>query len=408
MPASRSRRKAPRTPPSPPGPAHPPLPHPLRARKAADRLPDPTPPEHQPRRRANGGHRPDRQAGATASSAGRGRRASDTPSRRGDPASAVCLCSTEKTQQRRPHPAPPSNGCAAPSTPRRCAARRVLDRGPCPSQDPGPPPLPRPDPSGPRHPRGDPDPTPDWPLQQVQHRHRSGSPSTGATSNRHNKPGVSRWGQIKPSQPTVPSSQVGPDQTGAKSAVRASPGLVPNIRSPAIRLRPVDRRSALWSRAGAKGGALQFHEGRRKATRRALALRQSSEPSRPFPLGSSTTNERPGCDQQRELPLLLHARRVREERVSESPACQPCFCISSLQDVTMPAKTGRRSKGDRDAFAIRPMRPVGDRIRENAAALGITYNDYVTGILARAVGMPEYAPLELTTAQLHLDERMTA
>ena len=37
-----------------------------------------------------------------------------------------------------------------------------------------------------------------WPLQQVQHRHRSGSPSTGATSNRHNKPGVSRWGQIKP------------------------------------------------------------------------------------------------------------------------------------------------------------------------------------------------------------------
>jgi len=74
----------------------------------------------------------------------------------------------------------------------------------------------------------------------------------------------------------------------------------------------------------------------------------------------------------------------------------------------MPAKTGRRSKGDRDAFAIRPMRPVGDRIRENAAALGITYNDYVTGILARAVGMPEYAPLEPTAAQLHLDERMTA
>ena len=157
-----------------------------------------------------------------------------------------------------------------------------------------------------------------------------------------------------------------------------------------------------------QGGALQFHEGRRTATRRALAPRQSPEPPRPFPLGSSTTNERPGCDHQRELPLRLHARRVREERVSESPACQPCFCISSLQDVTMPTKTGRRSKGDRDAFAIRPMRPVGDRIRENAAALGITYNDYVTGILARAVGMPEYAPLEPTAAQLHLDERMTA
>jgi hypothetical protein len=54
------------------------------------------------------------------------------------------------------------------------------------------------------------------------------------------------------------------------------------------------------------------------------------------------------------------------------------------------------------------MRPVGDRIRENAAALGITYNDYVTGILARAVGMPEYDPLESSQAQLHLNDRMTA
>lgn len=98
----------------------------------------------------------------------------------------------------------------------------------------------------------------------------------------------------------------------------------------------------------------------------------------------------------------------KSRAVSESPACRLCFCISSHQDVTMPAKTGRRSKGDRDAFAIRPMRPVGDRIRENAAALGITYNDYVTGILARAVGMPEYDPLESSQAQLHLNDRMTA
>jgi hypothetical protein len=85
MPASRSRRVAPRTPPSPPGPANPLLPHPLRARKSHDQLPDPTPPEHQPRRRANDERRPDRQTGATASSAGRGRCARDTPSRRGDP-----------------------------------------------------------------------------------------------------------------------------------------------------------------------------------------------------------------------------------------------------------------------------------------------------------------------------------
>src|SRR5664280_2988707 len=39
----------------------------------------------------------------------------------------------------------------------------VFDRGPCPSQDPGPPPLPCPDPSGSCHPEGDPDLTPDGP-----------------------------------------------------------------------------------------------------------------------------------------------------------------------------------------------------------------------------------------------------
>jgi len=113
MPASRSRRVAPRTPPSPPGPADPLLPHPLRARKSHDRLPDPTPPEHQPtqtrKRRA-----PSRSAGrATASSAGRGRRARDTPSRRGDPGFGGLPLLHEKTQQRRPHPSPPSNGSAA-------------------------------------------------------------------------------------------------------------------------------------------------------------------------------------------------------------------------------------------------------------------------------------------------------
>ena len=85
------------------------------------------------------------------------------PSRRGDPGFGGLPLLHEKTQQRRAHPSPQSNGCAAPSTP--AAARRggFFDRGPCPSQDPGPPPLPRPDPSGSCHPEGDPDLTPDGP-----------------------------------------------------------------------------------------------------------------------------------------------------------------------------------------------------------------------------------------------------
>jgi len=54
----------------------------------------------------------------------------------------------------------------------------------------------------------------------LQHRHRSGSPSTGATSNRHKEPGVSRWGQIKPSLPTIligPYGATSNRHPGAKS-----------------------------------------------------------------------------------------------------------------------------------------------------------------------------------------------
>jgi hypothetical protein len=106
-----------------------------------------------------------------------------------------------------------------------------------------------------------------------------------------------------------------------------------------------------------------------------------------------------------------HHRRLPIEETGTGLGVSFLVSVSlSSKIVAMAAKIGRRSKGDRDAFAIRPMRPVGDRIRQNAAELGITYNDYVTGILARAVGMPEYAPPPATGSQLDLplDERMTA
>ena len=54
---------------------------------------------------------------------------------------------------------------------------------------------------------------------------------------------------------------------------------------------------------------------------------------------------------------------------------------------------GRPSKGDRDAFMTKPARPVGDAIRHNAEELDMTYGDYIAAILARELGMPEYAPL---------------
>ncbi|MEB0000127.1 hypothetical protein QN355_18495 [Cryobacterium sp. 10S3] len=54
---------------------------------------------------------------------------------------------------------------------------------------------------------------------------------------------------------------------------------------------------------------------------------------------------------------------------------------------------GRPSKGDRDAFMTKPARPVGDAIRRNAEQLGLNYGEYIAGILARELGMPEYAPV---------------
>jgi len=41
----------------------------------------------------------------------------------------------------------------------------------------------------------------------------------------------------------------------------------------------------------------------------------------------------------------------------------------------------------------KPARPVGDAIRQNAEDLGMTYGDYIASILARELGMPEYAPV---------------
>lgn len=56
------------------------------------------------------------------------------------------------------------------------------------------------------------------------------------------------------------------------------------------------------------------------------------------------------------------------------------------------SRGGRPSKGDRDAFKVRPARPVGDRVRERADAAGMSYSDYIAAVLARDVGMPDLAP----------------
>lgn len=53
---------------------------------------------------------------------------------------------------------------------------------------------------------------------------------------------------------------------------------------------------------------------------------------------------------------------------------------------------GRPSLGDRDKFSVRPARPVGRVIRENADALGMDYGAYVSMVVAQALNMAEHAP----------------
>ena len=51
------------------------------------------------------------------------------------------------------------------------------------------------------------------------------------------------------------------------------------------------------------------------------------------------------------------------------------------------------SKGDRAAMTVRAELPVAVEVRRRARSLGMSASDYIAAILARAVGMPELAPV---------------
>ena len=53
---------------------------------------------------------------------------------------------------------------------------------------------------------------------------------------------------------------------------------------------------------------------------------------------------------------------------------------------------GRHSKGDRQALISRVATPLGEAVREEAEARGMRVNAYIASLLAREVGMPEFAP----------------
>ena len=66
--------------------------------------------------------------------------------------------------------------------------------------------------------------------------------------------------------------------------------------------------------------------------------------------------------------------------------------VSETQRGRISPMTGRPHKGARRVIMTRPAQPVADVVLREAAAAGMTISDYVAGILARAVGLPQYVP----------------
>ena len=100
---------------------------------------------------------------------------------------------------------------------------------------------------------------------------------------------------------------------------------------------------------------------------------------------------------QVERPVCLKLKR-------KSGGVSPYFYNHNRFNRSMSVRPGpgRKSKGDRDNFAVKPMRPVGDVIRANADRLGMTYGEYCAALLSTALGMPEYAPQPVTSEQQEL------
>ena len=156
-----------------------------------------------------------------------------------------------------------------------------------------------------------------------------------------------------------------------------------------------------------------------------MIAKESQELTRPAPdalTGFACPDSGPGgsanCDQDagrgrrrpgvldRQHPVSAARLKARDEigptvlapdptrKQLSGPACRPISTIETRFNRRMGHRPGpgRKSKGDRDNFAVKPMRPVGDVIRANADRLGMTYGEYCAAILSTALGMPEYAP----------------
>ena len=88
------------------------------------------------------------------------------------------------------------------------------------------------------------------------------------------------------------------------------------------------------------------------------------------------------------------ARGLPVRTVSEMAAdSRRVASISETRSAKVSCMAGRPHKGARHVIVTRPAKPVADVVMSEAAAAGMTISDYVAGVLARAVGLPQYIPV---------------
>ncbi len=76
--------------------------------------------------------------------------------------------------------------------------------------------------------------------------------------------------------------------------------------------------------------------------------------------------------------------------------------ISETSGASILRMAGRPHKGARHVIVTRPAKVVADVVMSEAAAAGMTISDYVAGILAREVGLPQYVPVSTAHNQQEL------
>jgi predicted HicB family RNase H-like nuclease len=59
-----------------------------------------------------------------------------------------------------------------------------------------------------------------------------------------------------------------------------------------------------------------------------------------------------------------------------------------MEHTTVRKKTGRPSKGDRRHLSVRLPPALADQVQQHAASQGLSFNDLVSMLLSREVGLP--------------------